>query len=287
MGCAWNAYITLLPPWLRPWVDNVGKDKLEELRLRLGYPPQMVLHCGCVTGSKVIDREDISYCINAASKYSPWSASTIAQGYITAAGGHRIGICGDAVIQDGNVKGISVPRYLCLRVARDFPGVAQNASTNVGSVLIIGPPGSGKTTFLRDMVRNISSAGTGSVAVVDERRELFPVTESGVCFYPGQNTDILSGCLKPQGIDMVLRTMGPSAIAVDEITAEQDCKALIQAGWCGVQILATAHAKDKEDLYSRPLYRPLLESGLFEHLFILRRDKTWSRERMSACTTKY
>lgn len=284
MRCAWDAYLYLLPPWLRPMVDKQGRETLQELRLRLGYPPEMVLKDSTYWADRPVEHSDLAFCINAASQYSPWAAATSAQGYITAPGGHRVGISGEAVIVNGEMTGISTPRYLCLRVARDFRGIAEKAVPINGSVLIIGPPGSGKTTFLRDLVRCLSERGPGSVSVVDERRELFPSTQAGACFPAGKRTDVLSGCGKSQGIEALLRTMGPAVIAVDEITAVDDCNALLHAGWCGVRLLATAHAHDAKDLYSRPVYKPLIAGGLFEHLVVLRRDKTWTQERMDSCT---
>lgn len=92
----------------------------------------------------------------------------------------------------------------------------------------------------------------------------------------------MSGCPKVQGIDTVLRTMGPATVAIDEITATEDCKALLQAGWCGVSLLATAHAGTRQDLFSRPVYRPVVEAGLFQYLVILHSDKTWTVERMTS-----
>lgn len=93
--------------------------------------------------------------------------------------------------------------------------------------------------------------------------------------------DVLTGCPKPAGIEMVLRTMGPSCIAVDEITAQADCGALIQASNCGVRLLATAHAASVQDLLNRSVYRPLVENRIFEMLLILRRDKSYIVERMT------
>ena len=83
---------------------------------------------------------------------------------------------------------------------------------------------------------------------------------------------------KAEGIETVLRTMGPVWIAVDEITAESDCRAMERAGWCGVGLLATAHAADIRDLLCRPVYRPLAKSGLFRQALVLRPDKTWRLE---------
>ena len=91
---------------------------------------------------------------------------------------------------------------------------------------------------------------------------------------------MISGCSKTQGIEMVLRTMGPATIAVDEITAESDCDALIRAGWCGVRLIATAHATDISDLHNRPVYRKLWKCGLFNCVLVLQKDKTWTLERM-------
>ena len=220
-----------------------------------------------------VREEDLNYIVNVASRYSPWAAATSAQGYLTAPGGHRIGLCGEAVIQRCAMTGLRQVRSLCIRVARDLPGIAHALDHLDGSILIIGRPGSGKTTLLRDLIRYRSLKG--SVAVVDERGEIFPKG-----FDIGNRTDILTGCPKSYGIDILLRTMGPTTIAVDEITAETDCEAMIKAGWCGVGLLATAHAASREDLASRPVYRPLVESRLFDSIVILRPDKSWKLERM-------
>ena len=183
-------------------------------------------------------------------------------------------------MQNGVMTGIRSPTSLCLRVARDFPGIAARVPKTNASMLILGRPGAGKTTLLRDLIRQRSETLPGSVTVVDERGELFPKGEDGFYFPPGKRTDILTGCAKRDGIETALRTMGPSCIAVDEITAQADCDALLRAGWCGVTLLATAHASGRKDLFTRPVYRPLVESGLFNTLLILQQDKSWQLERM-------
>lgn len=273
MRCAWKELLSVLPVWMRTKVDELGRDSLEELRLRLGLPPELIQSTQDQSLTRIVTSDDLNYIVNTASRYSPWSAATMAQGYITAPGGHRIGLCGEAVVQNGTMTGLRQVTSLCVRVARDFPDIAGKLRGVTGSILIIGKPGSGKTTLLRDLIRQRSNSG--SVAVVDERGELFP---NGIP--TGNRTDILTGCPKAQGIDCLLRTMGPQTIAVDEITSETDCEALRKAGWCGVQLLATAHAGSRMDLFSRPVYKPILHSKLFETVVILHTDKSWKAERM-------
>ncbi len=273
MTCAWKELLGILPGWLKSEVDKYSQI-LRELRLRLDKSAQLKTAKGYYSICREVTGEDLSFIVNAACRYSPWTATGAAQGYITAPGGHRIGLCGEAVIQNGTMTGLRSITSLNIRVARDFPGIAEPLAKCSGSVLILGKPGSGKTTLLRDFIRQRSY--TETVAVVDERGELFPVG-----FDKGTSVDILTGCPKAHGLDAVLRTMGPDTVAIDEITAEADCRALLRAGWCGVHLLATAHASCRQDLMSRAVYRPLLEAGLFEHLVTLQPDKSFRTERMN------
>lgn len=275
MNCAWRELLAVLPPWLRDPVDKQGKDTLQEIRLRRGQAVTLMKKEGQQKIVRQVTEEDLQYVINMASRYSPWTIPTVAQGYITIAGGHRIGICGEAIHQNGRMRGFGKVTSLNVRVARDFPGVSGNLGLHRESMLLIGPPGSGKTTLLRDLIRRRSS--WQNVAVVDERGEIFPPVAA---FPRGENTDVITGCGKENGIETVLRVMGPACIAVDEITAQEDCDNLIQAGKCGVALLATAHAGSIEDLHSRPIYGRVLESGLFERVVILQMDKSWRTERV-------
>ena len=153
---------------------------------------------------------------------------------------------------------------------------------NKGEVLsIIGSSGSGKTTLLRDLIRLKSNMESCNVAVVDERGELFPTTNRKFCFPPGKHTDILSGCGKADGIEMVIRTMRPDYVAVDEITAISDCHSILQARGCGVSILATAHAASINEFEDRPVYKPLLHSGICSYIVVMQPDKSWQLERIN------
>ena len=274
MRCAWNELLCLLPQWMRTDVDRLGKNTLQELRLRKGLPPALIRTDGIVYLDRKVKQEDIQFCINAASQYSPWTTASISQGYLSTAGGHRIGLCGEVVRKQGQPETMRNIRSLCIRVARDIPGIGRGIPVD-RSILILGAPGWGKTTLLRDIIRCRSEGGM-QVAVVDERGELFP----SEAFPIGNCTDILTGCPKEAGIHMLLRTMGPTCIAVDEITQPEDCAALIRAAGCGVLLLATAHAADIEDLRRRNVYKPLLESGIFTDIILLRPDKSWHMERV-------
>lgn len=273
MICAQNELLAILPLWLRPELNESVINSIQEIRIRLRAPVEMVLRNSTKWIKRNVTKEDIQFCINAASRYSPWNAASASQGFLTASGGHRIGICGEAVCKDGQMSGIRDVTSLCIRVAKDFSGISEGIPIN-GSLLILGAPGWGKTTLLRDLIRRISQAGD-HVAVVDERHELFPSD----IFDHGPRTDILLGCSKGQGIDAVLRTMGPDWIAMDEITGESDCNALLRTGWCGVKLLATAHAASYRDYISRPVYRALVDSRLFDTIVVLKKDKTWCIER--------
>lgn len=274
MTCAWKELLAVLPIWMRKDVDTLGAASLQELRLRINSPPELVCASKRHWLSRNITSEDLNYTINAASRYSPWTAASSAQGFITVLGGHRIGICGEAVVHQGTITGIQNVTSLCIRIARDYPGIAAGLEQITGSVLILGAPGWGKTTLLRDLIRQRQK--TDVICVMDERRELFP---AGLPW--GKRIDILSGCSKKDGIQMLLRTMGPSCIAMDEITDPEDTFALLDAANCGVQLLATAHAASLLDFRQRRIYQPLLENQIFDVFLVLNRDKSYTMERMT------
>ena len=276
MRCAWKGFLSILPQNLRPGIDGFEKTGLRELRLRLNQSPELVFPGESKWLTTTVTREDLRQCINNASRYSPWNAATTGQGYLTAPGGHRIGICGEAVMKDGIMTGFREVTSLCIRIAGDFPGIAGKAACLAGSILILGAPGWGKTTLLRDLIRQLSDNGT-HIAVVDERGELFP---EAACFPRGRATDVLTGCTKRQGIETLLRTMGPACIAVDEITAPEDCQALIHAAFCGVRLLATAHAAEIRDLNRRTVYKPLLDARIFSTALVLSPNQSYKVERM-------
>lgn len=272
MRCAWEKLLSILPPTVARQLDTRDRESAQEIRLRVNAPPEVNLGRTQRQLSGTVSQDNLTYTLNLASQYSPWCADSLAQGYLTAPGGHRIGVCGEGIFRRGKIEGFRQVRSLCIRVARDFPGIGTGIEET--STLIVGSPGWGKTTLLRDLARQFSRQET--VSVVDERGELFPEG-----FETGQHMDILTGVPKPQGVEMVLKTMGPAYIAVDEITSEADSLVMLQAANCGVHLLATVHGSGLSDLRQRPMYRRLLEAGVFRQILVLSRDQSYQRERMT------
>ena len=204
-------------------------------------------------------------------------------GFVTLPGGHRLGICGTAVVQNGTITALREPSSLNLRIARQPNGIADRLRDALWarpqSVLLCGAPGSGKTTLLRDLIRQLSDRFGWRICVVDERLELAACASGVPQFRLGARTDVLSGAPKAAGIELLLRTMNPEWIAVDEITAEADIAAIRRASYCGVRFLATAHAADRRELESRPLYRTLLQDGFFRMAAFLLPDRSVRIER--------
>lgn len=208
-----------------------------------------------------------------AAEYSRYAAAeTIRQGYLSVRGGFRLGLCGTAVIKGEENTGMRQLSSAVLRIGREKTGIGRTLAPSLFrggrflSTLLLSPPGGGKTTLLRDLVRCISD-GDGCpvrrVALLDERGEVAVMCGGVPQMEVGRRTDVLDGCPKALGIPMVLRAMNPQVIAVDEITRRQDLEAMVLSAGCGVGLLATIHAADRRELEEKPLYRQLLSERVF------------------------
>lgn len=266
--------LSILPHRLRAEASDMNLDCAQEIRLRVNACPEVILGGMRKQINLEISQDDINFVLNAASRYSPWTAAALSKGYLTAPGGHRIGVCGESVKMGSSVSGMKNISSICIRVAKDISGISPDPSCITDSFLIIGAPGWGKTTLLRDLTRNLAEQET--VCVVDEREELFP---DG--FRRGKHMDVIRNCSKQVGIDMLIRNMSPSWVAVDEITEESDSIALAHAANCGVKLAATAHAASLQEFMNRPAYQKIRENQVFGQILVLSKNRTYSLKRLA------
>ena len=250
--------VRVLPLRLRQEAMALPADqraRVEELRLRWGRPMAAVLPEGeRPLGGEPVTGQELEQLLELASRASFHTvADQLRRGYLTVEGGHRVGLCGTAVVRDGELRGLRRLSSAAVRVARQAVGAARPVSDRLlrregtlYSTLILAPPGAGKTTLLRDLIR-AASDGEGMtphrVGVADERGEV-------AALWNGR----------------------PQVLAADEITAPEDVRALISAAGCGAALLATAHGWDRRDLEERPLYRELMAAGVFRRLVLIRRE---------------
>lgn len=277
--------LAILPPKLRQSTEGLRTGALEELRLRAGRPPTAVLdgkECILPGCAEAVTSRMLEEIVSAATNRSCYSAeASLREGYVTLPGGHRIGLCGTAALRESRIQSLRELSSVSIRIARQVACAPPELLRRLdASTLILGPPGSGKTTLLRECVRSLSDGGS-RVGLVDERGELAACRLGVPQLDVGAQTDVLTGCGKSEGIYLLLRAMNPQWIAVDEITAPEDIRAMEEASYCGVRFLATAHAFSPDELRRRPLYRRLRELELFQRLLILSPDKHVTMERMA------
>jgi stage III sporulation protein AA len=259
------------------------RARAEELRLRAGWPMTAVLPEGeRPLGGPPVEGRELEQLVEIASRASLHTVlDQVRRGYLTFEGGHRIGLCGTAALREGEIHALRAISSANLRIARQVKGAAAPVldglcpGGRLADTLILAPPGLGKTTLLRDVIRSVSE-GEGCtplrVSLADERGEVAAMYSGRPQLEVGRRTDVAEGCPKAQGLMLLLRAMNPQVLAVDEITAPEDVGALIAAAGCGVTLLATAHGEGRAGLERRPLYRPLLDEGLFRFLVRIRRE---------------
>lgn len=265
------------------------KERVEELRLRVMRPLTVLTREGELNAAPsdhtaLITPEDLEQMLGAVTEYSRYACiETLRQGFLPLRGGFRLGVCGSAVVREGEVNGLKEISSLALRIVCEQIGLGSTVmpqlcdeAEELQSTLILSPPGGGKTTLLRDLIRAVSLGDSEHralrVAVIDERGEIAVCCNGRAQMELGNHTDVLSLCPKTVGIPMVLRGMNPQVIAVDEITESGDIRAMCLAANCGVKLLASIHARDERELTQKPLWQELLRAHVFERCIVIRME---------------
>ncbi len=266
--------------------ERMDFSELQEIRLRIGQPvtvlyqnEELILPT-MYSEKKRLGKQEMKETIEHISNYSLYASEhELKQGFITIEGGHRVGMAGQVIMEGGKIKNMKYISSINIRVSHEvldcankiFPYITYNKQ--MYHTLIISPPRCGKTTLLRDVIRQISDGNRWikgcTVGVVDERSEL------GGCYLGviqnnlGMRTDILDRCPKADGMIMLIRSMAPQVVAVDEIGAKEDVHAIEYAMHCGCKMLATAHGDSMEEICKKPIFEKLIREKRFERYVIL------------------
>lgn len=279
---------------------------IEEIRVRVSQPIMFLTEQGEYFFSMgngyltkdsneayAVTTHDISDMLVFISRYSLFAfEEEIRNGFITLEGGHRVGLSGQAVFQEGWMHTIRNISYLNIRVNHEKKECARrlvphlyrhphSRQSGIYNTLLISPPGRGKTTLLRDLIRLLSDGTpehTGlKVSIVDERSEIAGCYRGVPQNDVGMRTDVLDGCPKSSGMMLLIRTMSPQVVAVDELGSKEDVEAVAYAVHCGCSILGSVHAQDLEEVKRKPVLQEFLEQHYFERYLVI--DKQQNGER--------
>ncbi|MCI8320793.1 MAG: stage III sporulation protein AA [Lachnospiraceae bacterium] len=284
-----NKIIGLLPGSIRTVVNREAPDagKLQEIRLRTGKPLILMyrgeeLVPATADGRRhIVSKEEINELIEHVSSYSLYAfEQEMKQGFITIKGGHRVGMAGQAITEKGRMKNLRYITSVNIRMSHEILGCGDKVFPYVTQcmrplhTLLVSPPGCGKTTLLRDMIRQISDGNpytkAMTVGVVDERSEIAGCHHGIPQNNLGIRTDVMDACPKAEGMLLLIRSMRPQVLAVDEIGAAEDVQAVSYAMHCGCKMLATAHGESMEELKRRPAFSHMIEEKRFDRYVILR-----------------
>lgn len=300
-----HAILPFLPARIRGMLERLpgtAGNRLEEIRIRESRPLELIVDGESRFVSpdgNLTDIADTGYrpskedglkLLDLLTNHSLYTfEEELRRGYITIAGGHRVGLAGKTVLERGEVKHIRDVASFNIRIARELPGIGKRllpaiwdeSAGTIHQTLVISPPRQGKTTLIRDLARLISAGERNGeparpglrVGIVDERSEIAASVKGVPAFDVGPRTDVLDGCPKAEGMMMMIRSMSPDVLIVDEIGRPEDATALQEALHAGVRVIATAHGRGAEDVGDRPVMRRMLEERVFARLVELSRSR--------------
>ena len=273
--------VTVFPTSIRPRMRKINWDGLEEIRVRIGWPVELIYnnHNEWLGNyDSMIDRQCLDEMLNYITGYSLYAMDEeIKQGYITFSGGHRIGITGHATrdTRESRITNIVDVGGLNIRIAHERKGCAESIvpylrkGRSIYNTLFFAAPGIGKTTYLRDVIRILGDEM--KISVIDERSEIAACINGKPQNDVGKRTDVLDACPKEIGIRMVLRSMSPEIIAIDEIGKKEEFELLEQMQCSGVRVLGSIHAGDIEEVFRNPLLQNQRTTQIIERFVELTR----------------
>jgi len=278
--------IRLLPERMKDIVVQTiaGRwGQLEEIRLRLHKPIELNFHDGLEWIKDVIFIEkDSNYVLNQLSDHSLYRMEDeLREGFITITGGHRVGLAGEVTTQFGKMERLKYITFFNIRIAKEIINIATpffhylHKGEHFFNTIIVGAPQTGKTTIIRDIARLIGDGSTKlahqKVAVIDERSEIAASKDGIPQHLVGLRTDVMDACPKIDGMMMMIRSMSPDVLIVDEIGKEEDVHALMEAVYAGVTIVCTIHGTSIEELRRKPSLQLLFKHKVFQRIIILRK----------------
>ena len=264
------------PECIRDELAMLLPGELREIRIRAERPAVFVTATRTAKLDWIPGQMQVEALTEALSGHSLFArADETRRGYLTLRGGHRMGLCGRVICQGQMVRALREISSFCIRIAGQWRGAADGLLPHLTdehgrcrSVLIVGLPGMGKTTLLRDSLRRLSEAGR-RVCVVDERSEIAAMCDGLPQLEVGPCTDVLDGCGKEAGFRWLLRSLSPEVLATDELSSLSDAQAVLEAIHSGVSVLATVHGRELDSVRSRSALYPLVRSQAFDRYAML------------------
>lgn len=277
--------IEWLPQSFKYLWETLPLGEVEEIRIRVNRPLEVMLKRKVLFFEALtMTLSDIEHLFQKLAHYSIYAfEEELKHGYITIAGGHRVGFVGQPMIENGQIQTFRFISSLNIRIAKEQIGIAEPFlpylyEKRMWNTLIIGPPQVGKTTLLRDIARIFSgddlTYSPVKVAIVDERSEICGCIDGQPSFTFGPRLDVLDGCPKSEGMMLFVRSMSPELLIVDEIGRKEDGEALVEAMNAGVALIATAHGRTLDEVAKRPSLHPVMKGKIFERYLLLERKQT-------------
>ncbi|WP_394232920.1 stage III sporulation protein AA [Niallia oryzisoli] len=257
---------------------------IEEIRVRVNRPLEISARGTVRFFSYIVQPEDALHLLNKISHFSLYALEEeLKRGFITIEGGHRVGLAGKVVLEAGRVKAIKEISSFNIRIANEKIGIAEKLINDIYTdkwlhTMIIGPPQTGKTTMLRDIARIISSGDANGrfraakVGIVDERSEIAGCVAGIPQMSFGPRVDVLDACPKAEGMMMMIRSMSPDVLIVDEIGRKEDSEAILEAVNAGIKLMMTTHGDSFDEIRKRPTLKAILQEGIFERFIVLSRN---------------